>query len=290
MTTPISLQESPSQSATSATQARAVIINVDDLGLSTAVNEAVIQLAERGRIGATSYMADGMISDGDTRRLSELGVDVGLHFDLTGLSKSPLKASLKSLIIASYLRHLEPAQVIEAIKQQLDAFEDCFNHAPVFVDGHQHVHQFPIIRQCLASELLSRYGDGSNNAICARVTTPLSNDVKSWIIYSLGGRAWRRLCQDAHIKTNDYFGGVYNFNASYTELVALWEQWLSHAPRKGATTLLMCHPAVPMGMWQDDIKAAREREYEWLMSGEFEALLEKHEVRLLKWSDIAHYK
>ncbi len=48
--------------------ARAIIINVDDLGLSEAVNHAVIRLAERGLIGASSYMVGGNIStDGEIK-------------------------------------------------------------------------------------------------------------------------------------------------------------------------------------------------------------------------------
>ena len=49
----------------------------------------------------------------------------------------------------------------------------------------------------------------------------------------------------------------------------------------------MCHPAIVDSGWQDDIKQAREREFEWLMSYQFEDLLVKNEVRLVNWSEIA---
>lgn len=318
-----SSQNNTSQPSNSA---RAIIINVDDLGLSSAVNEAVIQLAERGRIGASSYMVGGHITDTDRRTLTDLNIDIGLHLDLTGIFPSALQGSLKLLMITSYLRRLNPTQVTDIINRQLDGFEDTFGRAPVFVDGHQHIHQFPIIRQRLIKELSIRYGEDSRNPICARVTTPLVNDLKSWIIYGLGGPAWRKLCAENHITTNDYFGGVYDFDANFQKLAALWESWLTNAPHSshlspamhslpfaieslgtyaqyGSTTpaihsvpnalpsnltptLIMCHPAVPASNWQDDIKAAREREFEWLMSHQFEQLLHEYEVRLVKWSDI----
>lgn len=313
------LQQLPSQTKDNA---RAIIINVDDLGLSSAVNDAVLHLAECGRIGASSYMVGGTITDSEIKTLTALNVDIGLHLDLTGIFPSTLRGSLKSIIVASYLRKLNPAQVNDVIKQQLDAFEDCFGRAPVFIDGHQHIHQFPIIRQHLVKEISTRYGKNAQTSISARVTTPLVHDIKSWIIYALGGKAWRELCEDHHIATNDRFGGVYGFDTNSQDLSALWETWLQKAPRTTglspalhtksfateplgtydqdnastdsashplpadlSATLIMCHPAVPNDGWQDDIKQARELEYEWLTSDQFGQLLQQHDVRLVRWSD-----
>ena len=270
-----------------------MIINVDDLGLSTAVNDAVIHLAELGRIGASSYMVGGTITDSNINRLNQLNVDIGLHLDLTGIFPSALRGSLKSIIIASYLRRLNPMQVSDVIKQQLDGFEERFNRAPVFIDGHQHIHQFPVIRKSLIKELTNRYSDEiAKDMLSARVTTPLINDVKSWIIYILGGYAWRKSCQHHQILTNDKFGGVYGFDADLQQLAILWKKWLQAAPCHTANvspTLIMCHPAVPesrSNSWQDDIKAAREIEYKWLISDEFAELLAQYEVKLMRWSDI----
>lgn len=273
--------------------ARPVIINVDDLGLSTAVNDAVIHLAELGRIGASSYMVGGTITDNDINCLNKLNIDIGLHLDLTGIFPSALHGSLKSIIIASYLRRLDSTQVTAIIKQQLDGFEDRFNRAPTFIDGHQHIHQFPVIRQCLINELINRYhNEISKGTLSARVTTPLISDLKSWIIYALGGYAWHKLCEHHQILTNDKFGGVYGFDADSQQLASLWEKWLQGAPRDTANaspTLIMCHPAIPdnaSNSWQDDVKAAREIEYEWLISDAFKDLLHEHNVRLMRWSDM----
>lgn len=277
------------QASSSPNGARAVIINIDDLGLSSAVNDAVIHLAELGRVGASSYMVGGSITNSDINNLKALKVDVGLHLDLTGIFPSSLRGSLKSTIVSSYLRRFRSVQVTDIIKQQLDEFEDRFGHAPVFIDGHQHIHQFPVIRHCLINELISRYNDEiSKGSLSARVTTPLINDLKSWVIYALGGYAWRQSCKHHHILTNDKFAGVYGFDVNSQELATLWEQWLQQAPRTAnlSPTLIMCHPAIPENNWQDDIKAAREIEYQWLISNDFEALLDKHQVRLLRWSDI----
>ena len=280
------------QSSSLTDNSRSIIINADDLGLSTAVNDAVIHLAELGRIGASSYMVGGTITNSEIKQLKQLNVDVGLHLDLTGIFPSSLRGSLKSIIVASYLRRFSPVQVTDIIKQQLDGFEDRFGHAPVFIDGHQHIHQFPVIRHCLIKELSNRYSNEiSQGTLSARVTTPLINDIKSWIIYTLGGYAWRKSCEHNNILTNDKFGGVYGFDADSQQLASLWQQWLKSAPRSttcSSPTLIMCHPAVPengRNNWQDEIKAAREIEFNWLTSNEFEDLLHKYNVKLLRWSD-----
>ena len=288
---------------------RPVIINVDDLGLSPAVNQAVIHLAERQRISASSYMTGGQITTQEQKVLNSLAIDIGLHFDLTGIFKSALTTPLKSLIIKSYLRQIDKQQVSLLIHQQLDEFEDTFQCIPAFIDGHQHVHQLPVIRHCLVDALVKRYG----TQVAVRVTTPLMPihyELKAWIIYILGGYAWRQLCQQQQLAHHDKFGGVYDFNASPTRLEKLWHDWLQHCPtishpynqqnpehstqkfKLAHTTVIMCHPAVPVNQakgyqiadWQDEIKPARECEYEWLMSAEFKQLCRQYHIKLTRWT------
>ena len=271
---------------------RPVIINVDDLGLSDAVNEAVIALARVGRVHSSSYMSGGHLSIEHLAALKRLNMQIGLHLDFTGIYSSPIKNSLSGLMASSYLRKLDPAIVTDIIERQLDDFEDTFAHPPVFVDGHQHVHQFPIIRECLANVLSQRYYNPQTHrvAVAARVTTPLVNDVKSWIIYGLGGQAWHRLCAQQSIPTNAKFGGVYDFKATESRLASLWAHWFSHCsptsldlPNPPAPALIMCHPAKPNNSWQDEIKAAREIEYHWLISDGFQALCDEHNIEIVGW-------
>ncbi|CAM4199949.1 ChbG/HpnK family deacetylase [Psychrobacter arenosus] len=277
---------------------RQVIINIDDLGLSDPVNEAVIALGTLGKVGSTSYMAGGTISESQIRSLACLQLQVGLHLDFTGIYPSTLTQSLSSVLLASYLRRLDKPAVTALIHQQLEGFENTFNQRPVFIDGHQHVHQFPVIRTCLADVLQARYGEttATNQAtihMAARVTTPLVNDLKSWIIYLLGGPAWQQLCRQHQMPTNGRFGGAYDFDANQDKLAKLWESWFAKCPlidtnaatsnQQQSPTLIMCHPALPNNNWEDEIKAAREQEYAWLMSDTFAALCQKYQVVPVGW-------
>jgi predicted glycoside hydrolase/deacetylase ChbG (UPF0249 family) len=39
----------------------------------------------------------------------------------------------------------------------LNRFEDAMGRAPAFIDGHRHVHQFPVVRALLVEEIARRY-------------------------------------------------------------------------------------------------------------------------------------
>lgn len=247
-----------------------ITVNVDDLGLSPAVNQAVLQLAERGRIQSTSLMSLGRLAADEAAHLRALGISIGLHFDLTGLAGL---GSLQQVLWRSYRRGWPAAVLSAAVARQLDAFEDLVGSAPAFVDGHQHVHQLPQVRETLLRAVQARYGAG----MYWRSTRPLLGDVKSRIIYALGGRRFERRLQAQGDVCNRILGGVYGFDGDATALAQRWAQWLAAAPEAGC--LLMCHPAVPQGGWQDEIRPAREREWQWLGSDAFAELWAEYACR-----------
>ena len=254
-----------------------VIINVDDLGLSEPVNEAVIRLAQMQRIQATSYMSHGSISADAVRELHNLNIDIGLHLDLTGFN---CIGSLKHILLTSYL-HLWPRTKIQnIINQQLNQFEDTIGQKPDFVDGHQHVHQLPVIRDILIRILQQRY----HNTVAIRCTKPLQKNFKALLIYNLGGRALKKKLQKSHIAHNFAFGGVYDFNANVKELALKWKHWLGAIPYEGA--VIMCHPALPSTLWHDEIKVAREREWQWLSSDAFSQCWQDMQCHATHWQTL----
>lgn len=255
-----------------------ITVNVDDLGLAPAVNTAVLHLAEMGRIHAASFMSLGQMGAGEAAALQNLGVDIGLHLDLTALAA---QGCLKTVMLRSWLRRWDNNTLSALIARQLDAFEDQIGRAPVFVDGHQHVHQFPQVREQLLAEILRRYGD----RMLLRHTRPLVWDLKSQLIYFLGGPALAQLARSQKLASNRVFGGVYAFNDTLDALQRRWQRWLAAAPAAG--TVLMCHPAMPDDGWKDDIRAARSLEWQWLSSDAFANLWRQHDCRAQSWADLA---
>ena len=253
-----------------------ITINVDDLGLSPAVNQAVIQLAQQKRIHSTSFMSLGHIDQQDVIALNSYDIDIGLHFDLTEFGQ---QGSLKQVLMQSLFYRWSETRLIDHITKQLDAFEEKIGQVPVFVDGHQHVHQFPQIQNLLFKTLEQRYG----KKILLRSTKPIQKDFKSYLIYLLGGFRFNQLIQQKKWQSNTDFGGIYGFNADERMLETLWNQWLGQASTQG--TVLMCHPAIPDVTWQDSIKTTRELEYKWLSSERFGELWDQHDCRPQFWHD-----
>lgn len=254
-----------------------VMINVDDLGLSPAVNEAVLRLAEMQRIQASSFMSLGTITQDEVAELKKHHIDIGLHFDLTGFAAL---GGLKQVLFKSYLHVWKKKQLQDVINQQLDAFEDKIGAKPVFVDGHQHVHQFPQIRSVLINTLLRRYG----NKIAVRSTKTTQRDIKAKIIHALGGSHLDKSLQRVHIPHNHAFAGIYSFEADKRILESKWNEWLISASDCGL--LIMCHPAVPSRLWTDEIKAAREAEWLWLKSEAFALCWQQHQCKKANWHSL----
>jgi len=235
-----------------------VCVCVDDFGLYPGINEAVLRLSERGLIDATGCMvgAPHWHEGGALLREARPEIDIGLHLDFT---EHPLGATqrrgLGRLILGSYLGALDAAAVRGEIRAQLEAFEAVMDRPPDFVDGHQHVHQLPVIREALLSELTRRYRKVKP---WLRSTLPPSRaDFKAHLIGSLGAARLSALARQAGHAQNGRLLGVYDFRGGPQRYAALLREWLA-AARPG--DLLMCHPSARADAG-DPLSGARRAEY-----------------------------
>src|SRR5450830_178369 len=137
-----------------------IIISADDFAQSAAIDTAIIALIQQQRLSATSCLtlsprwteAAKLITP-EIRKLA----DIGLHLDFTQFAQIARKP-LGILIIRSLLRSLSRKAIAANIHQQLDQFEQVLGTAPDYIDGHQHVHQLPQIRDVLLEIIVKRYG------------------------------------------------------------------------------------------------------------------------------------
>ena len=56
---------------------------------------------------------------------------------------------LKALLRAAVLGRLDMPEITLEIQRQIDAFTRHFRQPPAYLDGHQHVHLLPVIRQAV---------------------------------------------------------------------------------------------------------------------------------------------
>jgi hypothetical protein len=240
---------------------------IDDFGLHEGINQACVSLASAGRVSAISCMVDGPAWSQDLATVRGLPatVDVGLHLNLTeALPGARLHRPLSSLIRLAYARRLDVTLVRDEIVRQFDAFESGLGRPPDFVDGHQHVHQLPVVRDALIPVLDARKRPGKpwlRSTLPAPGWTtrglPLGAIAKSRLIGALGAAALLAAA-DAHgYPHNRRMIGVYGFGGSEAGYLTCLRAWLACADDGD---LLMCHPAAT-GPADDPILAARRREY-----------------------------
>ncbi len=263
---------------------RNVIINADDYAMDAGVDAAILRLAELGVVTATSAMVLAPRWPGAAAAVRNgPPLSVGLHFDLTSpFATAGLPAqSLSALILRTHAGLLDRATLRHRVDRQLSLFDEVLGQPPAFVDGHQHVHHLPAIRQVLLEALEFRYGSAKSR-IGLRICAPRRwSGVKAAIVAATGARGLSRLAVEGRHPLNSDFAGVYDFDPA-ADIPALWEGWA--AGLRGPFPLIMCHVAAGSDPApQDPIRLARLREFEWLASQEFRSFLQRHALAPARW-------
>lgn len=273
-----------------------IALCADDFALHPAVDDAVLRLARQGRLGATSCMTTSPRWAESARALradAPPTLSTGLHFNLTE-GHGGAAPTLVAVLRDTYARRLTAAGARERIVRQLDAFEQAMGRAPDFIDGHQHVHQLPGVRDALLDVLVERYGGAADSSASAsgsgsspmpavRATVPARRGWgagKAGVLAVLGGWWFRRRLDRLGIPHNTGFAGVYGFDApAPADYGRHMDRWLAGSPDG---TLMMCHPATSI-VAGDAIAAQRVVEFDYLSSAAFGDSLARHGVALVRF-------
>jgi predicted glycoside hydrolase/deacetylase ChbG (UPF0249 family) len=274
--------------------ARRIWLCADDYGISPGVNRAIRDLIERGRLNATSVMmVTPAIGRDEAARLQEAAAKsarcaIGLHVTLTApfrpltMHFRPLRDELflpfPKLLRAGMLRRIDPEIIRAEVAMQLNAFRDLFGRAPDFVDGHQHVQLYPMVRDGVLAAVKEKAPDAWVRQ--ARRNQPLSQRLgrpKALFLDHLSTK-FRRRATRAGIAHNPAFSGAYDFLKT-SDFGALMAEFLDGLPEGG---VVMCHPGfvddVLIGL--DPFTTGREVEHAYLAGEDFPRLLEANKVTL----------
>lgn len=265
-----------------------LILSADDYAQGEAIDHGILNLIHTERLTATSCLtlsprwpeAAAALTP-DIRQQA----DIGLHLDFTQFSR-PVRHPHPRLVMHSLLRLLDEQQVRATIALQLDAFEQAMGSAPDYVDGHQHVHQLPQIRNALLAELQSRY---AGKLPWIRISHPAHDGWKGRVISALGSSAIRKQAATCGFSLTDGLLGVYGFDRTTEDYLVQLRRWLEIAvdqARQGHMSALMCHPGLASADASDTIKQARQVEYEVLAGLAFAELIQKLNIQLVKGSCI----
>lgn len=261
-------------------------MSADDYAYSESIDNGIIALIQQQRLTATSCLVMSPRWPKAAERL-DLQIrklaDIGLHLDFTEYGAG-ICYQLPMLIGRSLTRTLSSNGINRSINIQLDHFEDSLNMAPDYIDGHQHVHQLPQIRDALLEIVQRRY---AGRLPWLRIANPPWEDgIKAGIIGYLGAAALNKSARKAGVPHTENLLGVYAFDLDVNGFQKKLTSWLNTA-KSGTTTgisALMCHPAMPtqseINLLDDPIHAARLVEYQVLSGADFTNQLLTHEVTL----------
>lgn len=252
-----------------------IVLCADDYGQGLAISRGVLDLIEKGRLSAVSCLVTGPEWAQHAAWLAPFHgqLDIGLHFNLT--EGKPLAAayqtahgnqfySLSTLLKKAFLRQIDRRAIVAECHAQLDGFEAAMGRLPDFIDGHQHVHQFPVIRDALIEVYAARLKAGQTYIRLLNHRLALT-DVKKMIIYLSGTRALKKLLSQHHIPHNTSFSGIYSF-----EKAKNYPQYFQGFIREiNDHGLIMCHPGYQSDSRDDEIAEARCMEYRYFASDQF---------------------
>jgi predicted glycoside hydrolase/deacetylase ChbG (UPF0249 family) len=235
---------------------RPVILCADDYAMTPGISAGIEELAELGRLSATSALVTTPHWATHARRVLPLRscLAIGLHLNLTlGAPLGPMPnlapagqlPRLKVLLLKALAGRVPHHEVVNEVCRQLQRFEAELGHPPDLIDGHQHVHALPGVRKAVLCALRQHYPgrwplirDPSDRpaAIVARGVGAAKSLTLAALAAGFGG-----LVRRSGFRTNHGFSGVSSFDESvpYTRELERFFAW------PGPRHLVMCHPGYP---------------------------------------------
>jgi chitin disaccharide deacetylase len=276
-----------------------IVLCADDYGIAPGVGKAIRHLLSLGRISATSCMSGSEFWPEEAQALKPFAdtADIGLHLTLT--DQAPLapmphfapRGRMPSIMRMIYLSHAGKlgrpvlrSELKAELLRQFDRFEAEFGRPPAYLDGHQHVHQLPVVRDLVIEIYRERIAGGSSYV---RYCTERFGAILSRRHYageSLGiavlGLRFARRARKAGIPGNRRFSGVHDFSGRIPYGV-LFESFIANATEG---TLVMCHPGIADAALADADRVTfqRQEEYQYFLSNEFLESQKKHNISITR--------
>ena len=256
-----------------------IILCADDYGQNKAISQAIIELISENRLSATSCMTTSPDWLDQAKHLQPFdNIDIGLHFNLT--EGRPLSqemavqgfSTLQQILLKSHLKQINKAAVTAELHAQLDQFVKGMGRLPDYIDGHQHIHHMPVIRDAVLAVYQQRLSAQSAQKTYIRCVNDVQTYfrfgdayVKRVLIQSTGASSFKKQLLANKIPHNSSFSGIYTFSLS-KQYGLLFKQFLDNTSNNG---MIMCHPGLQDTTSNDEIKLSRYDEYCYFKSHQF---------------------
>ena len=144
---------------------KSITLCSDDFGENDAICHGILELVKNSRLQAVTVFSEapGWQTQGPALLEYSQQIDIGIHLNLTQdfNQQAPL-FGLGELLIKSHLRLIDKSAIKDSFRRQIDAFTKLSGRLPNFLDGHQHVHAFPVISTALC-EVIAEYWPSNKN-------------------------------------------------------------------------------------------------------------------------------
>ena len=252
-----------------------IVLCADDYGQAPEISNGILALVKLRRLTAVSCMVNTPFFEEHAALLNDYHsqLDIGLHFNLThGAPLSPqyvheygaVFPALSTLLKKAFLHKLR-VEVIEAeCLSQIDRFEKAMGFLPRFIDGHQHVHHFPVIRDAFLRAYEKRL-KAARPYVRVSASSSWIKDPKRLVINLTGAYALRKSLISQNIPFNLAFSGVYPFEKA-DKYPDYFRGFLKEIKQEG---LIMCHPGLLSRDPKDPIASARFKEFLYFSSDDF---------------------
>ena len=241
---------------------RSIVLCADDYGIAPGVSRGIRRLLEAERLSATSCIVvyPEFAQEGPKLAPWADRVDIGLHVCLT--HEAPLWRVMRD----AYLRLHDRAAIAAEVDRQLAAFVATMGRPPDYIDGHQHVHMLPGVREpvCAAAERTGAWVRNLREPLSATLTRPAA--VAATALAQLSRPLARRLAR-RDIATNRGFRGTRRFTPGRP----FREQMVAMLRGARDGSVVICHPGESDATLaaRDAVTVLREEELAYLAGSDF---------------------
>ncbi len=268
-----------------------LVVNADDFGFTTDVNEGIVEAHRNGILTSTTLMANGAAFDHAVALArANPSLDIGCHLVLIGGKAllpphDPFPSSVPELLSGLVSRRIPLYEELAAqVRRIMDAGLN-----PSHIDTHKHTHLAPPVLDAVARvaqefkiQWVRRPFDIPLTA--ARGEAPFSKRVTTKGLDLLRGRFLRVLEKHGCRMTDHFAGFQLTGRLRTTELVRL----IAELP--DGSTEFMCHPGrcgTELRAAPTRLKESREEELIALTAAETRRALTDHGVRLENYRTLA---
>ncbi|NXQ66052.1 YDJC deacetylase, partial [Quiscalus mexicanus] len=296
-----------------------LIITGDDFGYCPRRNQGIVDCFLAGAVSNVSLLVNGSAAADAAKLARRYNIPIGLHANLS--EGSPVCEVLKansSLLNQDGFFHgkmgfrtalskglLNMSEVKQELKAQVELFHELTGHLPPHMDGHQHVHVLPEVRNVFA-EVLEEYGikytrvpiePGLHN--CDWIPPSLmdfylgveEDSFNTVDVFAKHGIRWA----DIYIGLST-MGRNMSVSSIQSAIDSAVLQLPARAPRSGTVTIeLMVHPGYPSvppvggcGEGPDDFSQSWERlhELQTLIKPELQSHYKSRNIQLCSFKDL----